>query len=848
MGRSNRGFSVIPDRRLFMRVFFALVSLLAFTLTMWPCPIRAQGTHPVMHVRIARWTPEAERKIRSIPHIDILGEESRVFLNALVYPEDLPLLRHLGFKPVVVHEDIEAFYASRLTQPGTTTLKRGSMGGYLTWTEILSQLDQWRTRYPKLITVRQSIGKTFEKRDQWIVKVSANADVDENEPEIYMESLIHAREPGGMMSGMRCIEYLMENYGKKPVVTDLLDNREIWYLPVMNVDGYEYNRSIRPGGGGMWRKNRNGSGIDLNRNFGYKWGYDNRGSSPSPGSGTYRGTGPFSEPAAKNVEKFILSRSTKGMTMAWDIHSYGGLCMFPFSYANVQSPRHSAYVEMSAEMVKQNKYRAGIANTTLYPMNGAAVDWFEGSAGLWGWLPELGRSFWPATSRILALAEENLHMFLTAIKYAGPYLITQSLTVKDLGNPNGVVEPGEKIEVTVTVRNRGVLTAANAQARLVTATPYARVEVGNASLGNIPRHTDANNSGNPLRALIPEYTAPGTRLALEVHYTFNGHTLREPLDIIVGTPRVVVNDTCESATWTRGVPGDDATTGIWTWGDPYLTTAFSNSYVVQTGNDHTPGSGRYCYVTGNLATSNGDADDVDNGKTTLVTPDLNLSTARNPYVEFWRWYMDHGPEPNNDVFVVSVSGDGGSTWKQVDTVTYSDQAWRKHLFRLRDFVKPGSRVQVRFVAADKPDDSYCEALIDDLKVTDYDDGVRITLGGSTKIGQTAALNLVAARSGNRVYAAGVALGDSPGIPVAGGRTIPLVADALFNSYWLLPNIFKDFFGVLNGAGAGKARVAIPGLSGLVGVRFYTAFVTLQAAAPGGIRDISDSLMVTITAP
>ncbi len=830
-----------------MRALCILLGLVGFTLVLQPGPAGAQRYHPVMHVQVAAWTPEAERKVRSLPHIDILGLESRVVLNALVYPEDLLLLKKLGFTPVVVHQDIEAFYASRLMQPGTATLKRGSMGGYLTWTEILAQLDQWRSRYPNLITARQSIGRTFEKRDQWIVKVSANADVDENEPEIYLQTLIHAREPGGMMSAMRCIEYLMENYGKNPIATDLLDNREIWYLPVMNVDGYEYNRQIRPGGGGMWRKNRNGSGIDLNRNFGYKWGYDNLGSSPFPGSGTYRGTGPFSEPAARNVGNFISSRVSKGMTMAWDIHCQGGLCMFPFGYANLQSPRHSGYVEMSAEMVKQNAYRPGIVHTTLYPINGGAVDWFEGTAGLWGWLPELGKSFWPATTRILALAEENLHMFLTAVKFAGPYLVTQFRTVKDLGNPDGVFQPGEKIAVSVMVRNRGVLTAASARVALVSTTPYAVVEVGSVPLGNIGRHTDADNNYNPLRALIPEYTAPGTRLTLEVHYLFNGHTLREPVDIIVGTPRVMVYDTCETSTWTMGVPGDDATTGLWTWGDPYQTYG-GNRFRVQTGDDHTFGANRNCYVTGNQATSGGDVDDVDGGKTTLVTRDLDLSSARNPYIEFWRWYMDHGPEPNNDAFVISVSGDGGSTWKLVDTVTYSDQAWRRHLFRLRDFVKPGARVQVRFVATDRPDDSFCEALIDDLRVTDYDDGVRLTLGGSTRIGQTAVLGLTASRSGNRAYAAGVSLSATTGIPVAGSRTIPLDPDGLFNTYGLLPGIFRGFFGVLSGSGKGTAQVAIPYSPALVGVRFHSAFVTLQAAAPGGIRDISDSLQITITGP
>ncbi|MCH7516305.1 MAG: hypothetical protein IIB08_04130, partial [Bacteroidetes bacterium] len=65
----------------------------------------------------------------------------------------------------------------------------------------------------------------------------------------------------------------------------------------------------------VWRKNRrdNGGsfGVDLNRNFGYKWGYDNSGSSPEPTSNTYRGPAPFSEPESQAVSDLAI------------LHNYG---------------------------------------------------------------------------------------------------------------------------------------------------------------------------------------------------------------------------------------------------------------------------------------------------------------------------------------------------------------------------------------------------------------------------------------------------------------------------------------------------------------------------------------------
>ncbi len=834
------------------RAFALLALALAFVLA---APTRAQDPrlHPTMLVRIPAWQPEVARHAQAaIPHLDVIARPAASTVEALVHAADLPTLRALGLRPEVVHEDAEAFWASQLTSPtgGPTHaggFARGSMGGFLTLAEILALLDAWRAQYPNLITVRRSIGQSIEGREQWLVKISANADVDEDEPEILMETLTHAREASAMMATMRCMEYLLSRYGVDPSITDLLDNREIWYLPVTNVDGYEYNRQIAPNGGGSWRKNRRlvtGTtyGVDLNRNYGFQWGYDNSGSSPTPSSGTYRGASAFSEPEAVNVRDFVNSRLGRGLTTVWDIHNSGGLCMWPWGYANLNSPRHAEYAEMGADLVAQNGYRPGIVNTTLYPINGGGIDWAEGTAGLYGFLPELGEAFWVANDRILALAEENLHMLLTAVKYAGPYLITQQLSLLEIGDGDGAFEPGEKIEVRTQVRNRGVLPATAAAVDPLSGTPFAQVEVGTAAFGDVPSFTSAHHLATPLRVAIPEWTAPGTRLPLQVRLRFAGHVIVQPIEVIVGVPQVLVNDPCETATWTTGLPGDDATSGRWTHGDPNVTYSLS-PFVVQTGDDHTV-TGTNCYITGNAASSAASADDVDNGKTTLVTPLYDLSQARNPHIELWQWFMDHGREPNNDALTISVTNDAGQSWQDVSTTAESLQAWRRIGFRLRDYVAPTARVQLRFVVKDQPDDSDCEALIDDLKITDYDDGVRVLVSGSSQIGQTTILDLQATRSALRTYVTVVALAQTPGIALPSGRVFPLAPDALFQACLSVPAVFQAFVGVLDGAGRGQARIAIPPLPELRGLTVHAAFFTLQPEAPEGIRDISAASSVT----
>ncbi|MFC0111985.1 M14 family zinc carboxypeptidase [Kibdelosporangium aridum] len=114
-------------------------------------------------------------------------------------------------------------------------------------------------------------------------------------------------------AGNRLLREVLTGYGRNPTITSIMDTTELWFLPVANPDGYDYTFSGTPGAR-LWRKNmgdNNGDGritaadgVDLNRNFGYKWGWDNEGSSPDPASLLYRGPAPDSEPETKALNAF----------------------------------------------------------------------------------------------------------------------------------------------------------------------------------------------------------------------------------------------------------------------------------------------------------------------------------------------------------------------------------------------------------------------------------------------------------------------------------------------------------------------------------------------------------------
>ncbi|MDZ7360073.1 MAG: M14 family zinc carboxypeptidase [candidate division KSB1 bacterium] len=368
----------------------------------------------------------------AVDHIDSRG----AYIDAVFNNQEVTILRNTGKRYDILVDDLEAAYRRRppMSQPELQALKAqmrqlyatpsnfnfGSMGGYLTFAEVVAELDEMRTLYPNLISARQSLGKSIENRDLWMVKISDNPEVDEAEQEILYTALHHAREPQSMTTLIYFMWYMLESYGSDPTVTNLVDNRELYFVPVVNPDGYVYNQQTNPNGGGLWRKNRrnNGNGtfgVDLNRNYGYQWGYNNSGSSPTPSSETYRGTAPFSEPETQAMRNFALSRQFR---LANNYHSYGNYLIFPWGYiANFYTPDHSVFLAWGQDMTQFNNYVEGTANQTVgYTVNGEANDWLYGEQTLkgkvFGFTTEVGSGsdgFWPSQSRIIPLADENIY-------------------------------------------------------------------------------------------------------------------------------------------------------------------------------------------------------------------------------------------------------------------------------------------------------------------------------------------------------------------------------------------------------------------------------------------------------
>ncbi|MEU5775501.1 M14 family zinc carboxypeptidase [Streptomyces venezuelae] len=185
------------------------------------------------------------------------------------------------------------------------------------------------------ITKVVSIGKTLQGKDILALKLSKNAkkSKDGSKPSTLYMSNQHAREWITPEMTRRLMHHYLDNYGKDKRITKLVNSTELWFVLSANPDGYDYTHAAD--GNRQWRKNLRdvdgdgkiapGDGVDLNRNFAYKWGYDNEGSSPEPSSETYRGTGAMSEPETKALDRF---QKRIGFTYGINYHSAAELLLY----------------------------------------------------------------------------------------------------------------------------------------------------------------------------------------------------------------------------------------------------------------------------------------------------------------------------------------------------------------------------------------------------------------------------------------------------------------------------------------------------------------------------------------
>ena len=325
----------------------------------------------------------------------------------------------------------------------------GSMAGFLTYQEFLSELDAMATQYPNLITTKAPISSylTVENRPIYWVRISDNPSSDETtEPEVLYSSVHHAREPNAMSEVIFYMWYLLENYASNSEIKYLVDNTEMYFVPCVNPDGYVYNQTINSNGGGMHRKNRrnvgtSNKGVDLNRNYSYGWG--TTGISTNVNDDTYPGTGAFSEVETQAMKWFCENRD---FIYASNAHTYSNDLLHPIGTTSNEFAVDQNYFEAYTEhMSKYNGYTF-MKSSSLYPASGDSDDYMykvdlNVKPQIFAITPEVGSSndgFWPPSSNIISNCKDMMFPNLVQAHLSHKYLIVKDLDASIIETQTGM--------------------------------------------------------------------------------------------------------------------------------------------------------------------------------------------------------------------------------------------------------------------------------------------------------------------------------------------------------------------------------------------------------------------------
>ena len=156
-----------------------------------------------------------------------------------------------------------------------------------------------------------------------------------NKPVVIFNSTQHAREWISTETNRRLFKYLLDHKSDRDSgIPQLLRRVQVWIVPIVNVDGYDYT-FVSPDTR-FWRKNLRdndgdgqitvGDGVDTEPQLAGEVALRSGGRLGQPGSETYRGPSPASEPEVASYRGLIARLRPKFLL---DYHSYGELILYP---------------------------------------------------------------------------------------------------------------------------------------------------------------------------------------------------------------------------------------------------------------------------------------------------------------------------------------------------------------------------------------------------------------------------------------------------------------------------------------------------------------------------------------
>lgn len=285
---------------------------------------------------------------------------------------------------------------------------------------VASRLVDYQARYPQLCRLVR-LGDSHQGRPVWALAIGRNLRDPDDRPAVSLNGAHHGGELLSVEIVLDAIELLLtasESAGgaADPALAQrlgrFLDELVIWAVPMVNPDGVwavlnDSKRSDRKNG-----RDNNGDGridsrdgVDLNRNYPYRWGsLGQKGSSSSGSSDYYRGPSAASEP---EVQALLRLYDSEHPLASVSFHTGTVALLAPYTIAGATSPTpDEAWLvaeRISEQLPRHPQDRPFVTRRNLYPVDGTDQDYLRHQFGTLALLVESARRPAASTSERLAI-------------------------------------------------------------------------------------------------------------------------------------------------------------------------------------------------------------------------------------------------------------------------------------------------------------------------------------------------------------------------------------------------------------------------------------------------------------
>jgi hypothetical protein len=612
-----------------------------------------------------------ESGARSLACFDHEGETPM-----LLDDKSIRIVNKLGLKFEIVETDIDGRLKrfEKLREDAREGNRGGWYSDYKRWDEVNTKLQSLVATAPDIATTF-IVGQSHEGRDIHGIRITAPGD-STGRKQVLFNGCQHAREWISVMVPCYVAENIVTGWIFDQEIQAYLESTEIFIVPIVNPDGYEFTHDIF--GDRFWRKNRRDNigsceGVDLNRNWDYEWnGGDS--TSTSTCSDIYVGPSVFSEPETQAMRDLI--NTLPNLVSHIDFHSYSQLVLEPWASSNMPPPRVNVVKALSGAMseaiasVHGETYVAGTGGDLLYLADGVFPDWTTSGGSLSYTIelrPEGSPGFDLPPSEIIPTCEESFAAVTAMLQF-----VNQPLS---FSFPEGLpqfVDQGEVVEFPMIIES-------------VFDDPID----SNAATLHVRFGNEGPFAQRPITQNIDESFAvelPTSFCGLDGEFWFSveledGQTINYP----DGEDVLLVSTASTAYTWDMNQNPSWSTEGQWGWGVP---TGGGGSY----GNpDPTSGATGSNVIGYNL---NGDYPNNLSQKH-LTTELLDLSQHTNTQLQFKRYL--NVEQPAYDHASIGIRTEGGS-WSTIwaNQTEITDSQWNTEILDISSFADGQSGVQIRW--------------------------------------------------------------------------------------------------------------------------------------------------------